>query len=114
MASGPLILEPSTIKYASVNTPSTLNAQASTLFWGLVKRKERWGLSWRGRFLLLFLLMGLMVGVVKGVHPFLAITRPVDGEFLVVEGWIPGYMLKEVIKEFEAKHYQQFLVTGGP
>src|SRR5438132_13397363 len=37
---------------------------------GLFSRKERWGFSWKGRLLVLLLLIALATWCVYGVHPF--------------------------------------------
>jgi hypothetical protein len=49
--------------------------KSSQKFWGILTRKERWALSWRGW------LLGTAVGLIAAyfallsVYPFLAITR---------------------------------------
>jgi hypothetical protein len=46
------------------------------------------------------------------VHPFLAITKRVDADVLVVEGWIPAYMMPSVADEFRRGNYSRVLVSG--
>ena len=46
-------------------------------------------------------------------HKFLAPTKPVKGEVLVVEGWLPDYALIEVKKRFEKGKYRLLITTGG-
>ena len=46
-------------------------------------------------------------------HPFLAVTNPVPSKILVVEGWVPDYVLRAAKLEFEQHHYQKLYVTGG-
>jgi hypothetical protein len=46
------------------------------------------------------------------VHPFLAVTQRVDADVLVVEGWIPDYMLPPAAREFHEGNYSKFLVSG--
>jgi hypothetical protein len=48
------------------------------------------------------------------VHPFLAVTDPAPAEVLVVEGWVPDYVMEEARIEFERNHYRRLYVTGGP
>ena len=45
-------------------------------------------------------------------HPFLAVTQRVDADVLVVEGWIPDYMLPPAATEFRQGKYSVFLVSG--
>lgn len=83
-------------------------------FFVLVKRKERLGLTFFGWLVLLFGVGGGFVFAVVEVHPFLALNRPVAGEILVVEGWLPDYALEEAVGEFGDKGYSLLVATGGP
>jgi uncharacterized SAM-binding protein YcdF (DUF218 family) len=84
------------------------------MLWGILVRKERWGLSSRGWLiaftgvLLTFSLFSLRI------YPFLAVTHRVDTNVLVVEGWIHEYAIRAAIKEFQSNHYQRIFTTGGP
>ena len=82
--------------------------------WGLLDRKERWSLSWRGRLILAAALLLVGALIFKGVYPFLATTHRVDAEVLVVEGWIHEYAIRAALKEFQSNHYEQIFTTGGP
>jgi uncharacterized SAM-binding protein YcdF (DUF218 family) len=88
--------------------------QSSQQLWGLLKRKERWGLSWRGW--LLLVLTGLVAGylVFSNVQGFLATTHRVDADILVVEGWIKKYAIREAADEFYRGGYKEVYATGGP
>lgn len=81
---------------------------------GLVNRKERWGLSWKGWLLALVLLIGVAISLGYGVYPFLAVTHRANTDVLVVEGWIHEYAIRAAISEFEAGHYERVYTTGGP
>jgi uncharacterized SAM-binding protein YcdF (DUF218 family) len=89
-------------------------AKTSRKFWGIVTRKERWGLSGRGW------LLGTLVGLAAAylaflnVYPFLATTQRVDTNVLVVEGWIQKYAFRSAVEEFNAGSYQRVFTTGGP
>jgi uncharacterized SAM-binding protein YcdF (DUF218 family) len=82
--------------------------------WGLLNRKQRWSLSWRGRLVLALALLLVGALCIKGVYPFLAITHRVNANILVVEGWIHEYAIRAAIKEFQSNHYQRVFTTGGP
>src|SRR6266566_951794 len=88
--------------------------QASQKFWGLLKWKERWGLSWRGWLLLTLLGLASASLLFVNVHPFLAVTRRVDTNNLVVEGWIQRYAFRAATKEFNSGSYEHIFTTGGP
>lgn len=82
-------------------------------FFGLVKRKEKWALTWRGRLVALALMVLLGVGFVVWVHGFLAVTQRVDAQYLVIEGWVPNYGLEESIAEFKSKPYTKIFTVGA-
>ena len=82
--------------------------------WGLLDRKERWGLSLRGRLILASTLLLAGAFLFKGVYPFLATTHRVDAEVLVVEGWVHEYAIRAAVEEFRRGSYHRVLTTGGP
>ena len=55
----------------------------------------------------------VMVSVILFVHPFLAPTKPIHGDILVVEGWLPDYALKKVKAYFQKGGYKLLVTTGG-
>lgn len=81
---------------------------------GLVNRKERWGLSWIGWLILLFMLVLAGIIVTFSIYPFLSITERVKTDELVVEGWIPFYAVHAGAREFASGSYREVLTTGGP
>src|SRR6266480_626441 len=101
---------PSTITREHLSTSQT---KASRKFWGIVTRKERWGLSWRGW--LLFTSTGLTAAyfVFLNIHPFLAVTDRVNTNVLVVEGSIQRYAIRGGAEEFKNGSYERIITTGG-
>ena len=90
------------------------SGQSSQKFWGLLKRKERWGLSWRGWLLLTLLGLASASLLFVNVHPFLAVTRRVNTNTLVVEGWVQRYAIRGGAEEFKTGSYERIFTTGGP
>jgi uncharacterized SAM-binding protein YcdF (DUF218 family) len=83
-------------------------------FWGILRRKERWALSWSGR-LLVGSVVVFVVGVaILNVHQFLAVTNRVNTSVLVVEGWIHRYAILAAANEFNHGSYTWIYTTGGP
>lgn len=81
---------------------------------GCVTLKSRWGLSGRG-WLALFLGMVISLGyLVATIHPFLAVSHPVRGDILVVEGWLPDGALQQAMRDFDSHDYRLLITTGGP
>ncbi len=73
--------------------------------------------TWRGWLLLIVLFGGVLLTLLLGVHPFLAVTDSKPGgagAILVLEGWTSDYVVAEAAKEFDRGKYDGFYVTGGP
>lgn len=82
--------------------------------WGMFTRKPRWSLSLKG-WLLLFGVGGLTAWLfIANIYGFLAVTKPVSADVLVVEGWVHDYAIRAAVKEFRAGKYQGVFATGGP
>ena len=47
-----------------------------------------------------------------GLCGFLAITNPVGGQVVVVEGWMPTYAYREAAALFRKGRYQKIIVAG--
>jgi uncharacterized SAM-binding protein YcdF (DUF218 family) len=87
---------------------------SKALLWGVLIRRERWGLSWRGWSLLIAIIISLAFLLLRTLYPFLAVTHRVETRILVVEGWIPEYAIRVAVKEFTVGDYKQIFTTGGP
>ena len=93
---------------------SDTKVRFSKMLFGLVNRKERWGLSWRGWFVLgAILLVSSYLWLIE-IRPFLAVTDRVDANYLVMEGWVHQYAARATAAEFKAGSYQQIFITGLP
>lgn len=84
------------------------------VFYGLLQHRVCLVPTWRGLFLFMLLGIAFLVMAVLNVQPFLALTEPVQAEVLVVEGWVPDYVLEQAAVEFERGRYRKLYVTGGP
>jgi len=78
------------------------------------KKRELTVPTWRGWLLLLLALAVLGYIGLKTIHPFLAVSDPVEAKYMVLEGWAPDYALKKAAAEFKENHYEKLFVTGGP
>ncbi|MFO1497932.1 MAG: YdcF family protein [Verrucomicrobiota bacterium] len=81
---------------------------------GLIQRKEIWFPTRQGWLVLGGVVALVVLGTMVGAVPFLSTTRPMGGDVLVVEGWLPDYALAETKQIFEARGYRLLLVTGIP
>jgi uncharacterized SAM-binding protein YcdF (DUF218 family) len=82
--------------------------------WGLLCRRQCLVPTLRGWVLLALGFAALALLAARVLHPFLAVTDPVPGGVLVVEGWVPDYMLEAAIAEYKRDHYARLFVTGVP
>ena len=66
-----------TLKALSTATVTSQLAQPAPrrTLWGLLDRKERWSLSWRGRLILASALLLVGALIFKGVYPFQTLER---------------------------------------
>jgi uncharacterized SAM-binding protein YcdF (DUF218 family) len=78
----------------------------------MIVRRERWALSGPGKLLAILVLVSVAVVAVRFAYPFLAITRPVQGEFLVAEGWMPVYGMRQAVVLCKTVNYRQVLTSG--
>lgn len=82
--------------------------------WGLLSRKERWGLSRRawctgGALTILLAFIAL-----RYTYRFLALTDPVPAEYIAVEGWVHDHGIDAARSEYATGHYKLIFTTGGP
>ncbi|MDA1273204.1 MAG: YdcF family protein [Verrucomicrobia bacterium] len=68
----------------------------------------------RGWIIIFVFAIGLAYFGVHRVFPFLAVHDPQKCELLVVEGWIPDYLMADVKTEFESGGYRLLIITGSP
>jgi hypothetical protein len=88
--------------------------ESSQACWGLLRRRQCLVPTLRAWLLLAGAVVALALVAFLGIGPFLAVTHSVPGGVLVVEGWVPDYMLEAAIAEFKRDHYARMMVTGIP
>ena len=77
-------------------------------------RRELLVPTWRG-WLALLLVIGASLGfLLRHAHSFLAVSEPLPGGALVVEGWADDSVLEAAMAEFHRGPYEKLYVTGGP
>jgi hypothetical protein len=78
----------------------------------LLKKRELWVPTLRG-WILIVSAMSLTAVLYAGfIHSFLAVSKPVRGEILAVEGWIPPFALERAASEFKGHGYGLLVLTG--
>lgn len=86
--------------------------ESSKIYLGLLRRRQCLVPTLRGWLLVALSVTALALVGTFGIGPFLAVTDSVPGGVLVVEGWVPDYMLEAAIAEFKRDHYARLFVTG--
>src|SRR6266568_9571444 len=82
-----------------------------TTFGSLFVRRVCWSVSRRGWVVLVSLVLAFGFAVRWEAYPFLAVNQPVDGEILIVEGWIGTEVLNQAAAEFARGKYRKLLVA---
>jgi len=82
--------------------------------WGLLQRRECTIPTWKGWLVLVLAFLVLGTAGMYESYSFLAVSKPVTGGLLVVEGWAADLGMKAVIEEFRRNTYEKVYVTGGP
>jgi len=80
----------------------------------IISKKNRWGLTIWGWFVLLALAVSVLLFLIHRTYNFLAPTCRVNAPVLVLEGAVPDYILEEAIKEFRLHPYKLLITTGTP
>jgi hypothetical protein len=80
---------------------------------GLLARRERWGLTWRGRLTLLLLLLAAGVVFAKTICGFLSVSAKVPARHMVVEGWVSTATMQAAAAEFRSGGYETVYSLGG-
>ena len=80
---------------------------------GLITRQQRWGLSLKGWVLLISLIVTASGAVFLTIFPFLAVSAPEETEFLIVEGWIPLYAIKQTAAIITNSPNYKYICTTG-
>jgi len=78
----------------------------------LIERKECWRVTWVGWIGILAFWGLVMLLYLFTIHPFLAPTKPVDADILIVDNFLEDYGLKELSDEFRSKNYSLILSPG--
>lgn len=80
----------------------------------LISKRERWGLTWKGFIVLLFLIFLSGYIFFSRLYSTLAPVKRVAARVLVLEGAVTDHVLTEAIKEFRSYPYEWLITTGTP
>jgi len=95
----------------TAETPSA--APAKKPFW--FRRRAMPVPTWKTWLVLLTIPLLLAVWIVPRLHGWLAVNEPLpDAAFIVVEGWVPDYVLEEVVAHTRERPVKRIFTTGVP
>jgi len=77
------------------------------------QKRQKWTLTLWGWLMTLGLLIGVFVGVARGLYPFLAVSRVTHADTLVVEGWIHSDNVEQAAQAYQATRYTDVVVVAA-
>ena len=80
----------------------------------IINKRERYGLTRLGWIVILLTVIFSFIICIHSLHPFLALSARIDGDIMVVEGWLPDYALQKAVDDFQHGSYKLLVTTGGP
>ena len=80
----------------------------------IIKKSERYRLTRLGWIVFLLTVIFSFIICIHILHPFLALSARIDGDIMVVEGWVPDYALQIAVDDFQHGSYKLLVTTGGP
>lgn len=98
----------------SLPSPPHRPTKAPPVFLGLLRPRTCLLPTWRGWGLLILLAVALAIFLARNIYPFLAVQDSRPGGFLVVEGWVPDFLLEQAVKETQRHHYEGIIAVGEP
>ena len=93
---------------------STKRALRKKVLAGLLEYKPRWGLTMQAWLIFLFLFILSLSIVLFYIHPFLALSEPINAEALIIEGWADDIVIEGAVTEFNQGQYKFLITSGGP
>ena len=78
----------------------------------LVKKRQRWSLTFYGWLLLLVFLIALFVLFLKNIIGFLSFEETIEAKVLVAEGYVPDYSFHKMIEIFDEGNYELIVASG--
>lgn len=87
--------------------------RTSVALGGLLECRESWRLSFSGKLTAFLAIGGMAFACLLHLYSFLAITSRVTSDLMVVDGWMPTYVLEQAASAYREGHYQRLLVVRG-
>lgn len=80
----------------------------------LFRKKPCWKPTFVGWILIIIILIAAFRLSLTGIYHLLVINSPVESKTLIIEGFVPTYLLDDAVKLYHENDYDKIVVTGMP
>jgi uncharacterized SAM-binding protein YcdF (DUF218 family) len=77
-------------------------------------KKQRWGFTNFGFITFLIIFTTITFVFFRNLNDFLAVCDQVNAEILIVEGWVPDYVIESAVDYFIKRKSELIVSVGGP
>jgi hypothetical protein len=92
---------------------NSLGSAPRRLLGGLIIQKQCWTLSLRAKLLIFVAILGLVLLSICGLYPFLAVSDPVPGGIIVIEGWIHDISIARTVNKLDPAHARDVFIVSA-
>jgi hypothetical protein len=78
----------------------------------IIKKKEIWTTTWLGKLIIVLILFLILFIFTKNIHPFLAEVNPIETKTMILEGYVPDYVVEKAFEIFLEENYERMIITG--
>ena len=82
--------------------------------YSLFKKCHCWRPTILGWIIILVVMVAIFRVSLDSVYSYLAIDKPIKSRTMIIEGFVPLYILKEAVKTYKEENYDRVIVTGIP
>jgi hypothetical protein len=86
----------------------------SVMLGGLFGRRRCWVPTSFGWLVFTAICFSMALYGVPRLYPFLAVSKPIKAEVLIVEGWVNDAVIQDALNESQSHTYRKTVTTGGP
>ena len=80
---------------------------------GGLKQRSYWALSLKAKVIIFLTTLSLALAFIHGLRPFLAVSDPVPGGILVIEGWVHDINIEQTVIKFSAAHDRDVFILSA-
>src|SRR5579871_815994 len=103
----PCVAKPNKLMINDVSAKSSMSRLGGRLRDLILQREKHWSLSGRGKIVGVLASLLLIFFSLRELYPFLAFSRRIDCDTLVVDGGMPVHLLPAAAEEYLSHPYHQ-------